>query len=177
MLKSMSIRDQATFIYPLLYKIHTLAEHPLFGSADENGNVFFPGMARPTTKEFHPNFILLIDTLDKLFLWIGKEVDPSIIQDLLSPEENSPEVFNLLIPLSKKETDLSERLFGILSSRQLQRMLSPDIFIIRQGSSMETHLVPYLVEDVHSPPREPKDMDYTEFLRHIHNMITTKNKT
>jgi hypothetical protein len=41
---------------------------------------------------------------------------------------------------------------------------------------MEAHLTPYLVEDVHHPPREPKDMDYTEFLRHLHNLITTKNK-
>jgi len=138
---------------------------------------FFPGMARPTNKSFSSKFVLLIDTVEKLFLWFGSEVDSSIIDELLSLEENSPEVFNLLIPLSKKETDLSERLFTILSSRQLQRMLSPDIFIIRQGSSMETHLVPYLIEDVNNPPREPKDMDYTEFLRHIHNMITIKNKT
>lgn len=174
--KSMNLKDLPTLIYPLMYKIHSLVEHPLFGTLDQYGNVFFPGMARPSNRSLLPKSVLLIDTVDKLFLWIGSEVNPEIVEDLLSPEENAPEVFNLLIPLSKKETDLSERLFAILSSRQLQRMMSPEIFIVRQGSSMETHLLPYLVEDVHNPAREPKDMDYGDFLRNLHNMITTKNK-
>lgn len=55
------------------------------------------GMARPTSKMFTANSIFLIDTLDKLFLWIGAEVDAAIVEDLLSPEENSPQVFDLLV--------------------------------------------------------------------------------
>jgi hypothetical protein len=43
MIKSMNLRDQSAYIYPLVLKVHTLVEHPLFGTTDENGNVFFPG--------------------------------------------------------------------------------------------------------------------------------------
>jgi hypothetical protein len=35
--------------------------------------------------------------LDKLFLWIGSEVDQSILDDLLSEEEKSPQFFDLLV--------------------------------------------------------------------------------
>eukprot|EP01126_Amoeba_proteus_P003227 TRINITY_DN11066_c0_g1_i10.p1 TRINITY_DN11066_c0_g1~~TRINITY_DN11066_c0_g1_i10.p1 ORF type:complete len:391 (+),score=55.98 TRINITY_DN11066_c0_g1_i10:261-1433(+) len=171
---SMSVRDQAPLLYPVLYEIHTMDGHPKFGICSEQipGLAYFPGMCRLSLDSFKTEGIYLMDTVDHLYLWIGTSVPTSLIYQLLTPEECTPELLKSSLILTRKETDLSARLFNLLSTRQFQRRFSPEISVIHQGSPVEGHLQVYLVEDSSTTnQREPKDMDYMNFLRHVYSIV------
>eukprot|EP01126_Amoeba_proteus_P032840 TRINITY_DN3205_c0_g3_i3.p1 TRINITY_DN3205_c0_g3~~TRINITY_DN3205_c0_g3_i3.p1 ORF type:complete len:181 (-),score=25.08 TRINITY_DN3205_c0_g3_i3:61-603(-) len=171
---SMNLRDQAVLMYPVLYEIHTMDGHPRFGLCSEQipGLAFLPGMCRLSLDSLKPEGIYLLDTVDHLYLWIGTSVPLEKLYQLLTPEECVPELLKTLLILTRKDTDLSTRLFNLLSTRQFQRRFSPEIFVIHQGSPLEAHFQMYMVEESSSTnQREPRDMDYVNFLKHVHAVV------
>jgi len=79
-----------------------------------------------------------------------------------------------LVTLAMMETDLSQRLFALLSAPRLAlRSSSPDIIVIKQGTPLEARLAPYLVEDGQTAVAvtDVKDMTYVDFLTHLHRRI------
>jgi hypothetical protein len=55
----------------------------------------------------------------------------------------------------------------------LQRCLSPEIYLIRQGSQLEQRLLKYMIEDgfTGASVTDVKDMNYMDFLSHLHRKI------
>jgi len=174
--QSISMKDQSALIYPTIYNITDLAYNPKFGVIHENGFMIFPGMVRPTAESLTTDGIFLIDAMDFLYLWIGRDVNSEIVDQLLSKEEQTPEVIASMIPLTKKETDMSDRLFNLLSSRNLQRTSAPELLVIFQGSAYEAFIQALLVEDGDPSTNDTKVMTYSDFLRHAHSFIQKKNK-
>eukprot|EP01127_Copromyxa_protea_P016774 TRINITY_DN5053_c0_g1_i1.p1 TRINITY_DN5053_c0_g1~~TRINITY_DN5053_c0_g1_i1.p1 ORF type:complete len:879 (+),score=183.82 TRINITY_DN5053_c0_g1_i1:47-2683(+) len=175
---SMHPRDQAASIYPTLYQVHTMSGHPRFGLSCEGspGLVFLPGTVRLSYESLHTQGIYLLDAVDRMYLWIGAEAPEELVDQLLLPEECTADAKKCLVLLTRKETDLSYRLFNLLSSRQFQRRLSPEILVIHQGSPLEYYLMLHLIEDGQGGTvRDVKDMDYPDFLRHLHRMIQRIN--
>jgi len=171
---SMHPRDQLVFVYPSLFQVDTMAGHPRFGLSCEgiSAMVFLPGMVRLSMESLEPHGIYLLDAVERMFLWIGREADEELIGQLLTPAECSPEAKSSLVYLSRKETDLSYRIFNLLSSRQFQRQLSPEILVIHQGSALEPYVLVHLIEDgLGQNVRDVKDMDYPDFLRYLHRLI------
>eukprot|EP01126_Amoeba_proteus_P065946 TRINITY_DN9463_c0_g2_i2.p1 TRINITY_DN9463_c0_g2~~TRINITY_DN9463_c0_g2_i2.p1 ORF type:complete len:670 (-),score=83.43 TRINITY_DN9463_c0_g2_i2:191-2200(-) len=172
---SMNLRDQAPLLYPILYEVHTMAGHPKFGLSGEiPGLVFFPGMIRLSVDSLSADGIYLMDTVERLYLWVGASAHPELVGQLLLPEECTPDMMKTMVILTRKETDLSYRLFNLLSSRQFQRRFSPEVFVIHQGSPLEPFVQMFLVEDGLPNSRDVKDMNYGDFLREIIKNIANR---
>jgi len=149
-----------------------MLNHPFHGIPNtQTGTVPFPGQHRLTRDSFLPTGMYLMDTLSHLYLWVGREVQPETLAQVL-PEQYLQADPSLLLILPRIETDLSARIFNLLSSRRLQRTMSPEIYVVKQGSVLESRVFTHLVEDSQaSNPKDAKDMNYIDFLCHIHRRI------
>eukprot|EP01125_Pyxidicula_operculata_P016955 TRINITY_DN5895_c0_g1_i3.p1 TRINITY_DN5895_c0_g1~~TRINITY_DN5895_c0_g1_i3.p1 ORF type:complete len:883 (+),score=236.06 TRINITY_DN5895_c0_g1_i3:49-2697(+) len=175
MFDSMPLSDQAPLLYPLLFEVHTMVGHEFHGILNnENGFVHFPGQCRLSKGILNSSGIYLLDSMQYLYLWIGQNVDSNMLDQVLPQELQSVDNSNLLI-LPRIETDLSNRIFNLLSSRRLQRSLLPEIYVIRQGSPLEQRIILNLIEDGPSVGnnRDVKDMSYIDYLCHVHRKIQT----
>lgn len=47
--------------------------------------------------------------------------------------------------------------------------LLPQVFVVRQGSPLEPHVLPYLVED-----RSPSTQSYTDYMVSLHKAVLAK---
>jgi len=137
--------------------------------------VFLPGVVRLSVDSLLSNGIYLLDAVERMFLWIGRDTPDELVSEVLSAEERTVEAQRCLVLLTRKETDLSYRLFNLLSSRQFQRRFSPEIIVIHQGSPLEAYIQNYLAEDGTPNARDVKDNDYPDFLRHLHRIIQRTN--
>jgi hypothetical protein len=59
--------------------------------------------------------------------------------------------------------ELSQRATRLLATLRQGRETYQQCFVVRQGDALETHWLPYLVED-----RTQGTMSYTDFLCHLH---------
>jgi len=153
-----------------------MAEHPFHGITNpESGFVSFPGQIRLTRTCLQPEGIYLMDCLQRLYLWIGAQANQNLVWQLLTPEMMSIDhtTSHTLLVLPRLETDLSSRIFTLLESNKMRRGVSPDIYLIRQGSPQEQRVLKYLIEDGHTgvTVRDVKDMNYIDFLCHVHKRI------
>ena len=133
----------------------------------QTGIVIFPPQRRASRSAFKADEVYLIDVLTHLYLWIGQDVDPDIIASFLPQEhfdalgQGSAHSFSCsfasflchadcmdraLVSLAMMESDLSQRLFALLSAPRLAlRSSSPDIIVIKQVcSSLVLHIPPLL---------------------------------
>jgi protein transport protein SEC24 len=170
---SLPLRDQSCLLYPLFFEIHAMPNHPYFGKLEEDSPfVQFPGQIRLTRTVIEKSGIYLMDCLQRLYLWIGKEVDRDLVDKIVPPEIAALDM-NTMVALPRIDTDLSDRLFNLLSSPRLQRCLSPEIYLIWQGSQLEQRLLKYMLEDgfTGASVTDAKDMNYVDYLCHLHKKI------
>jgi hypothetical protein len=85
------------------------------------------------------------ETLEGMFGAVG-------VADALSLEQTPPH-----------DGELSQRAARLLVALRSGRESYQQCFVVRQGDALETHWLPYLVED-----RTQGTMSYTDFLCHIH---------
>ncbi len=68
-------------IYPRLYELHTMA--PNVGMPDpDTGVVVMPGVLPLSSQHMARHGVYLMDALDVLILWIGRDVPSAFITDL-----------------------------------------------------------------------------------------------
>jgi hypothetical protein len=67
------------------------------------GLVFLPGTVRLSYESLHPHGIYLLDAVDRMYLWVGAEAPEELVDQLLLPEERSPEAKKCLVRASHKQ--------------------------------------------------------------------------
>jgi len=176
LMNNLSLHDQSTLFHSVAFEIHSMAGHESIGTLNQETGLFhYPGQVRMNRASFHSDGVYLIDSLETLFLWVGEKVSDQILNELLSPVQLAADI-NSMIAISRLETDLSIRLFDLVTlSPRLQRCLSPEIFLIREGSSLEQRLTKHLIEDGLKGSREVKDMNYMDYLSHLHKSVQIQN--
>eukprot|EP01128_Nolandella_sp_AFSM9_P000797 TRINITY_DN1091_c0_g1_i1.p1 TRINITY_DN1091_c0_g1~~TRINITY_DN1091_c0_g1_i1.p1 ORF type:complete len:949 (+),score=215.97 TRINITY_DN1091_c0_g1_i1:67-2847(+) len=175
-LHSMGLRDLTPLMYPLIWDIAPMAEYELLGSPNAVQQVNFPGLVRCSRASLDPAGIYLMDSLTHLYLWVGSQVAPEFLAQLMSDEYVQALDGRSLVTLQMMETNLSHRLFELLQTPRLSmRSASPDVIVVRQGTPLEARMAPFLREDGVGSGNvtDVKDMAYVDFLTHLHRRIQT----
>jgi len=171
---TLPIRDQSPLFYPLLFEIHSMIDKEFIAQQREDSAfIQLPGLVRLKYTSLLSTGIYLMDCLEGLYLWVGDQVPQHILEQLLTPELINADK-NILLAVGRLDTDLSTRLFNILSSPRLQRSLSPEIFLIKKGSTLEQRVFhKYFVEEGFKGPgvKDPKDMTYSDYLVHLNSLV------
>jgi len=171
---SLPLRDQSPLFYPLLFEIHSMIDKEWIAEQkEETPFIQMPGLVRLKYSSLLPTGVYLMDCLEGLFLWVGDQVPQHILEQLLTPEMINTDK-NILQVVSRLDTDLSSRLFNLLSSPRLQRSLSPEIFLIKKGSTLEQRIFhKYFIEEgiKGTGMKDPKDMTYSDYLVHLNSLV------
>jgi len=152
---SFGVAATTAFLYPSMFALHSLADTP--GGTVVEGKVQMPPCVRLSTEALEAHGLYLIDNGIMLLLWIGKNVQPQMLQDLL----NLPSAERLdgaKVNLPALQTDLSSRVCNIVGNIRSVRTTGLPLYTIRQGGTAEPKMLQLLVED-----RTLSTMSYSEW--------------
>lgn len=154
---SMGVAETLRFLYPTLYALHTLEEGVGLPGAD--GAIVMPPPVALASEVLDTRGCYLMDDGQILICWVGRAASAELLADLFG----ATGVADTLSLEPGQETDLGKRATSLISAIRQGRNTYQQCYIVRQGDQMETHWLPYLIED-----RSQGTMSYTDFLCHIH---------
>ncbi|KAJ1895275.1 COPII coat Sec23p-Sfb3p heterodimer component [Kickxella alabastrina] len=170
LLRQFSVRKSLDYLYPTIAPLHALSDTE--GATDEaTGKFVLPALVRASYPMLDPAGAYLLASGGSLVLWLGRQVSPSFVQDVLGVSSleavdiNAHELPELSTTLSQKVRAIAERLVPA-------RAGYANVQIARQG--MDRAEVPFalmLVED-----RNNDNMSYVDFLCAIHRQIQIETR-
>ncbi|XP_057335344.1 protein transport protein Sec24A [Microplitis mediator] len=162
-MKSLPLSQLMLMVYPDLYPIHNL---------DDNNGKEIDGRLCPQPPRLHLTAekldfrgAFLMDAGDKIYIYIGKNIDPLFCTNVLGvscyaaiPEE--------MYDLPELDTMENERLRLFLFSLQEEKPYYASVQIIRDDSHFKNLFIEHLIED-----RSEAALSYYEFLQHLKTQI------
>eukprot|EP01091_Cochliopodium_minus_P017011 TRINITY_DN6551_c0_g2_i1.p1 TRINITY_DN6551_c0_g2~~TRINITY_DN6551_c0_g2_i1.p1 ORF type:complete len:931 (-),score=280.46 TRINITY_DN6551_c0_g2_i1:83-2875(-) len=176
-LSTLPIQHLLKFIYPTLYNMttffHFLQDNSSYlesfsekQSFPLDKNTFLP--SRLLKSSIDKNHFYLLDNGNCIYLWISSNTDTSVLQNLLGLETLDNVKFNKMSVLPQ-ENHLSQYFFKFLSSLRNNCPVYPILLPVKTGEPLAFEFYQNLVED------KAQDMNYVDFLRHLHKTITKSN--
>jgi protein transport protein SEC24 len=154
---AMSLPATLRFLYPTLYALHTLPDDCCEPGPD--GAIIMPTPVALASEVLDSRGVYLLDDGRILIAWVGRAVPAELLQDLFG----AVGVADPLLLDVDHDSALSKKVQKLLGVLRTGKDTYQQCFVVRQGDAIETHWMPYLVED-----RIAGTMSYTEFLCHIH---------
>lgn len=159
----------ARLIYPDLYPVFEMNGE---WGTEKDGRVVVPGTVALSMEQLNGGGAYLMDNGRLFILWLGRNIPPGYVGELFAadPATLPPDLTGLSVE-PERPTNVSKRLNALM--RQLRKRNSgiyQQCFVVRQGSSMEAHVIPYFVED-----RGHGTQSYMDFLCTIHKGVTSKH--
>lgn len=113
-----------------------------------------------------PSGAYLLDNGRVLVLWVARGASPELLAALFGLQQGQPEPQALSAEPAVPGSELSERLNAVLASLRQGRPTHQQCFVVRQGSHLEAHVQPYLVED-----RSVGTQGYGDWLQSLHKAV------
>lgn len=162
-LKTLPLFQLIQMIYPDLYAVHALEDR---NAKDVDGKRCpQPARLHLSAEKIYSNGAFLMDAGDRIFILIGKNIDPAFCCNVLGvtafasiPEE--------LYELPEIDSPESEMLRNFLFSLQEEKPYTVSVQIIRDDSHFRTLFIERLVED-----RFESALSYHEFVQHLKTQV------
>lgn len=137
LLASLPLPQLIRYIYPSVYSLHDMLDE--VGLPDtETGEIVLPTAINASAESFERYGLYLINTTTELFLWIGGDAVPELVNDVFGV----PDIFQ--VPVGKLEipeldNDFNQRVRNIIAkSRESDdTSLYENLYIVRGGSANE----------------------------------------
>lgn len=166
-----SVYDNLRLVYPSCYPVHELAGDWGKERPDAPGRVALPPTAPAGIEYFNPAGAYLVDNGRVLILWVGQAAPPAFYQQVFGVQE-APQDASVLSPEPARQgSELSVRINAVLRQLRGTKELWQACWVIRQGSPMEAHLMPYLVEDRGAAPGS---LGHLEYMLQLQKMVMSK---
>merc|ERR1711920_270038 len=134
------------------------------GSADGKYMVLPP--TRPLTfTSLRTDQLFLFDNGRMLLLWVGRDVPADVMASLFGPEGVA--VRSNLTLLSPPQSRMGEQIFNVVAGLRVESRSEIPLSVVAQGEATEAQILPFLIED-----RSGGMHSYTEFIGHLHRMIS-----
>lgn len=117
-------------IYPTVYSLHDMPDEA--GLPDEDGSIVLPDAVNATASVFEKYGLFLIDNGVELFLWMGGDAVPQLVEDVFG----QPNIFE--IPIGKQELPVVE---GSEFNEKLRNIVSK----IREHDDVTTYQPLYII--------------------------------
>lgn len=153
---SMDVAETNVFFYPRLVPVHKM-------DVDSDA---VPGAVRDSEERLSKGGMYLLENGLNLFLWIGVNVQQSLLQSIFNvPAFNQIDPNMSTLPLL--DNPWSKKLREIIDAFRAQRSRYMKLLIIKQEDKLELLFKHFLVEDKHVNG----GASYVDFLCHMHKEI------
>jgi len=162
-LKVLPLSQLMQSIYPDLYAVHNLNDQ---GAISEGEKVIpQPPRLHLSAEMVDTHGAYMMDSGEVIYLYVGKNIDPTLLQALLGPSDYSamPEQMYELPELATQE---SERLRSFYQHLQNQKPQPAVLQLIREDSKIRHLFTNYLVDG-----RTESSLSYYEFLQHLKTQV------
>lgn len=152
---NMDIEESKVFIYPRMFSIHDMEND--IGVPSDNPDddcptagpysVRLPAILNLSYERLSSNGIFLLENGYELFMWIGRSVNPAILNTLfnLPSLENTDMTSLAVIP---ENSDFSTRVQSVITALRAERSRYMQLHFIREGDGYaEAYFARYLIED------------------------------
>jgi len=165
-----SADQMAKLIYPSMYAVFDMT---VPWGTEKDGKVVVPSTLPLSMEQLSDQGAYLIDNGRLFILWVGRGIAPGYLGELFATDPSTlpPDLTGLAVE-PERPTTVSKRVCAMLAAlREGNQGGYQQCFIVRQGSAMEAHVIPYFVED-----RGQGTQSYTDFLCNIHKGVTMMGK-
>lgn len=151
-----NVPDLVKLVYPSCYRVDQ--EAGPWGSRGQNKNVVLPSTTPAGLEYFDPTGVYLIDTGRVIILWIGSRTSQQFYADVFgdAPQKNVP----LSIEPPRQGSKLSPRINAVVQQLRQHKDIIQEVHVVRQGTPLEAHVMPYFVEDRMGPSGQPSYLDW-----------------
>jgi protein transport protein SEC24 len=112
----------------------------------------------------------LIDTGRMLILWLGRALAPQWVADVFGlPLASIPSETSQLVLEPAKAHPMSQRVCALVAALRGCYGVHQEVFIVRQGTPLEAHVVPYFIED-----RSHGQLSYADWVMALHKAVMSK---
>jgi protein transport protein SEC24 len=106
-----------------------------------------------------------------LVMWLGQACPPSFYSQAFGVQSLPPDASGLNPEPVRPGSELSARINGVLRQLRARRELWQECWVLRQGTPMEAHLMPLLVEDRQAAAGS---QGYLDFMLTLQKMLMAK---
>ena len=145
------VPDILRLAYPSCFRVDQLSGNwgLLHSNTDDRKR---PAIELPPTvpaglEYFDPSGAHLIDNGRLMVLWIGANAPPSFYSAAFGNAANPNDPSTLTVAPVREGSELSGRLNAIVQSQRAGKELHQECHVVRQGTPLEAHVMPYFVED------------------------------
>eukprot|EP00198_Chlamydomonas_reinhardtii_P012637 XP_001701974.1 COP-II coat subunit [Chlamydomonas reinhardtii] len=158
----------ARLAYPTAYALHDPSGP--WGMEQQDGSVPVPAAVPLSAAVLQDGGVYLIDTGRVFVLWLGRAMSPQWCVEVFGTDPLSlPQDTSAVTVEPGRDTPMSGRVTTLLRALRAGRPLHQQVFVVRQGSPLEPHVLPYLVED-----RSPSTQSYTDYMVSLHKAVLAK---
>lgn len=137
LLGSLPLPQLIRYIYPSVYSLHDMPDEVGLPS-EETGEIVMPSCINASAESFERYGLYLINTASELFLWIGGDSVPELVNDVFGVAD----IFQ--VPVGKLELPELENEFNLRVRNVIAKMRESDdtslyenLYIVRGGSANE----------------------------------------
>ncbi|XP_037079990.1 protein transport protein Sec24C-like [Pollicipes pollicipes] len=153
---SLPVRRSVPYLYPRLLPLDGL---------DPDATAL-PAPVRCSQDKLHDAGLFVLDNGVHLFLWVGLQLAPDVVQDLFAVQSVAQiDVDRPSLP--ELDTPLSIRVRGIVEEVRTERQCHMKLTVVRQRDKLEMVMRHFLVEDKGSDG----SASYVDYLCHLHKEI------
>ncbi|GIL72053.1 hypothetical protein Vretimale_545 [Volvox reticuliferus] len=158
----------ARLVYPAAFPLHNPSGP--WGIEQEDGSVPLPPTVPLNMAWLEEGGVYLLDTGRLFVLWVGRAISPQWCVEVFGMEPNSlPQDTTAVTVEPGRDAPMSRRVNAVLRKLRAQRPLHQQVFVVRQGSGLDAHVLPYFVED-----RSPATQSYMEYMVLLHKSVMAK---
>lgn len=172
-INSMPTEEIISFIYPRMFSIHDMPNDAGVPAPEDEEDVLtagadrirLPGIVNLTHDKLQPDCVFLLDNACDLLMWVGRQVNPSIMNALFGvPSLEGVDLSQ--ISLKEDSSDFTARLCAVIDAIRSERGRFQQLHIVREGDGpMQAFFARYLVED--RANFQGGTYSYGEYMNHV----------
>merc|ERR1719231_2030081 len=175
---NMDVEESKVFIYPRMFSIHDMEADiglPNDNADDEcptagPNNVRLPSILNLSYERLASDGIFLLENGHDLFMWIGRAVNPAIL-DTLFNTKSLEGVDAMALSIDPNNSDFSSRLSAVIDALRVDRTRYMQLHFVKEGDGYaEAYFARYLIED--RANFSGSNLSYTEYHSHITRAIS-----
>lgn len=167
LLSTLPVQSLIPYIHPRFYSLHNMP--PEAGTIGENG-VILPPALNLTSERLERHGLFLIEDGQNIFLWIGHEAVPRLIQDVFDLPSYG-ELVGGKFTMPQLDNPFSTRLNAIIAkTRELRRgVYRPHLYVVKSDAepALRSWALSLLVED-----RMDHMSSYAQYLTTVKNKVS-----
>jgi protein transport protein SEC24 len=137
--------DVLRLIYPAVYRVDDASGD--WGRPSADGEAALPPSAPAGLEYLDPSGAYLLDNGRVAVLWVGAAAPPPLLAALFGPGAASGDAGALRLEPPRAGSELSARACAAAAALRARRETRQEVYVVRQGTPTEAHVMPYFVED------------------------------